>query len=152
MMDKTQAAVEMRSTFKYQGERVENWRILKTTDLSGKRVGDCEDFSLSTLWLIAGGSFVKFWWYLVTFQAVIWYVKSAGNGVGHAELWFRGEWIDNIGPEWTKDSKHHKRFPYLWPLVIVKLLTGGWPAWKIVGVAAAIWAVLNWQLVQSWMI
>lgn len=116
----TNAAIEMRNTFRYVGEEPgwDSWRILKDTP----RKGDCEDFALTTLWLVAGQSIIRFWWYLVTFQAIIWHVRTP-RGVGHAELWFRGQSIDNISPNWKPEHMHKRWFPYLWPLVAFKMLT-----------------------------
>ena len=115
-------------TFSYKRDKVESWDILRD---GTSRKGDCEDFALTTLWLLADKSMVKFWWYLVSFQAVIWYVKAAGSGEGHAELWFRGEWIDNIHPTWSDKAQNKKVFPYLFPLVIYKFITRGWPTWLV---------------------
>lgn len=84
--------------------------------------GDCEDFSLQLLFDLSGQSWVWFWWYLISCQAVIWHVTSY-RGNGHAVLWFRGRWADNMEVSWYKTSnmRHTRRFPYLAPMVLLKL-------------------------------
>jgi len=100
---------------------IDNWRCPRKNFL--KFEGDCEDFSLQLLFDISNHSWLRFWWYLLTFQAVIWHVTSY-NGNGHAVLWFRGQWADNMerGFYQTNKMRHTRRFPYIWPLVILKLL------------------------------
>ncbi|QGH74699.1 hypothetical protein DSS3PM1_00022 [Bacteriophage DSS3_PM1] len=100
---------------------IDNWKYPKKG--FDRVFGDCEDFSLQLLYDLAGQSNWRFWWYLISFQAVIWHVTSY-NGNGHAVLWFRGKWADNMERTWytTDKMRHTRRFPYLFPLVALKLI------------------------------
>lgn len=102
--------------------KLDHWRIHK----NGTNVyGDCEDFALTLLYDLSGRSMWKFWWNQITFRAVIWYVTSY-QGDGHAILWYRGWWADNMERDWylTKDMRHKRRFPWLAPFVALKLTVG----------------------------
>lgn len=100
---------------------VDDWRV--SSAQNGTIKGDCEDFSLAVLWEYSEQSWIKFWFLIVTFQAVMWHVKSY-NGNGHAVMWFRGHWCDNMAHDWYEgdEFRHKLRFPYLFPLMMLKLL------------------------------
>ena len=126
-MNKHDAALAVNKDFVYTSDKGESWNILKP-DSSGKLRGDCEDYSLTVLHRIAGGSSFKFWFYLLTFQAVVWHCVTAQKEQ-HAQLWFRGQWIDNINSTWSKKQQHSLRFPYPFPLVAYRMLTSKLPLW-----------------------
>lgn len=102
----------------------DNWRV---QDADKVFKGDCDDFSLALLWELSDKSWFKFWFYLITMQAVIWHCKTT-DGQGHAVLWFRGYWADNIwstpdrGWYKTKSMPHKRRFPYPFASVALKML------------------------------
>tara|TARA_R110000782_G_scaffold256174_1_gene345091 strand:+ start:453 stop:896 length:444 start_codon:yes stop_codon:yes gene_type:complete len=116
------AAAWMIRVFVYKSDRSEEWQILHPNAKDGKLYGDCEDFSLTLLYTIADGSKVKFWFYLVTFQAVMWHCKTDWGGQ-HVQLWFRGKWIDNIDPTWRDKQQHSLSYPYPFPLVAYRMMT-----------------------------
>lgn len=111
------ALEDLNSRFVYRRDKGESWKILKT---AGRIDGDCEDYSLTLIWLAEGKSIIRFWWALITFKYVIFYCMSPRD-VGHAILWVRGHgWIDNIQREFFPSPRarsYRLRFPVLAPLV-----------------------------------
>jgi hypothetical protein len=93
----------------------------------GPVAGDCEDYSLTLIWLNEGRSMLRFWWALITFKYLLWHCLSP-SGAGHAVLWRRGHgWTDNIQRhvvtrQALKSQGYRLRFPYLFPLVALKFL------------------------------
>ena len=101
--------------------RLDTWRVLKG---EGALYGDCDDYAMTALWITAGSS-RRAWWWLVTFQAVPWWVWAETSGELHLALWVRGKgWIDNIKPEWKPTCGHRRIAPVLSPIVAFKLLLG----------------------------
>ena len=102
---------------------LDSWRVLKPR-LNGWYFGDCDDYALTVLWIMAGHSKLRMALWLITFKAVFWQVKSPG-GEQHIILWIRGKgWIDNIYPHWRERPYfHQKLFPWLWIFIPMKLFT-----------------------------
>jgi len=99
----------------------DSWRCLSNT--TGPLIGDCDDYSVTALYLAANKSWIKFWWWVITFQACFWFTRTK-NGTPHMMVWKYGlGWIDNTNPKWGERILN-KRFPALFPLVAVKLLMG----------------------------
>ena len=110
----------LNARFYYRADSGESWRILK--DL-GDVYGDCEDYSLTLIWMREGRSMWRFWWSLITFKYVLFYATVPSGG--HVVVRRRGgEWTDNIVRSWvTKLPSTHKiRFPILPPMVALKFL------------------------------
>ena len=111
------------SRYKYRkdidGDR---WTLLDGIgETRGDIHGDCEDFAYTVLWLMAGRSWLKFWWLVVSCQAVLWFVKTQ-YGEGHAVLWMRGHgWIDCNHREWSATPHYKKVFPYIAPSLALVL-------------------------------
>ena len=142
------AAEWMRRVFVYKSDKGESWQIMSGWEADGKLRGDCEDFALTILYTIADGAKVKFWFYLVTFQAIIWHCKTAG-GEQHVQLWFRGKWIDNIYPTWGDSHRHSLRFPYPFPLVAYRMATYKLSRWQSGILLVAICAMpLLWSYIK----
>ena len=113
---------DLRRRFRWTADRVEGWRILDAH--TGPLTGDCDDFAITALWIMAGRSRLRMWWLLITMQAAVWHCTS-GRGEPHAVLWLRGHgWIDNIYPDWSARARHKRRFPWPWPIIPVKLILG----------------------------
>ena len=105
--------------FQYTSDRADKWTVLDAQ--SGPLRGDCEDFSLTALWLLAGRSWPRLWWMVLTFQAVFWHARLS-NGGGHVMLWVRGYgWIDNIYPTWSPVPRIRRLFPIIAPMLALKL-------------------------------
>ncbi len=120
---------QLRRLFIYHADgALDSWRVLRH-DPHGFLVGDCEDFALALAFRLAGQSWPRFLWHLVICKSVIWHtISQAGNP--HAVLWHRGAgWADNISPHWTPATPHKRRFPYLFPLWVLKLAAGPLFAW-----------------------
>jgi len=94
-----------------------------------KLVGDCDDYAVTALYLMCEGSLFKFWFKLLTFQAMFWFTKSPAGG-GHLVLWMRGHgYIDNLDRKWVsrdymKSTGYKFLFPWLVPFVAMKMLFG----------------------------
>ncbi|MEP4950062.1 MAG: hypothetical protein ABJU46_03700 [Paracoccaceae bacterium] len=107
--------------FTYAGDEGDHWRILPD---EGPVSGDCEDYSLTLVWLWEGRSMLRFWWALITFKYMFWHCLSP-RGVGHLVVWCRGRgWTDNIQREMVDKlpDGYRLRLPYLFPLVALKFL------------------------------
>lgn len=114
---------DLKNRFTWESDgKLDSYHILKG---DGKVKGDCDDYAVTILYNYCGGSYLKFWWLLVTFQAVFWFVKSPNDGP-HVTLWLRGHgYTDNWKTQFTtKELLHDKRYPIPWPTVMVKLLIG----------------------------
>lgn len=98
--------------------RLDHWRIHRG---DGEVRGDCEDFALTLLWQLSDQSMRRFWWNIITMRACFWHVKSY-NGGGHAVLWYKGYWADNMEYTWyrTDQMRHTRRWPILAPIVLLK--------------------------------
>jgi len=119
MLDDTQRALNAR--FTYKADNRDHWKILAAT---GKVSGDCEDYSLTLIWLWEGQSMWRFWLALITFKYVLWFCRSPG-GEKHLVVWCRGRgWTDNIQRELVRELPDRYRlfFPYVFPLVALKFM------------------------------
>jgi hypothetical protein len=142
------AAAWVRRFFEYKPDKGESWQIMRYNAKTGKLYGDCEDFALTVLDAISDGSKRKFWFYLITFQAVLWHCKTAG-GEQHVQLWFRGKWIDNIYPTWDDKHRHSLRFPYPFPLVAYRMATYMLSRWQSGALLVAVCAMpLVWSFIK----
>jgi len=95
--------------FVYVRDRGEHWQIL-TPSKGGKYRGDCEDFSLTALYLLEG-SLWNFWKALIFRKAKICFCKAYGGG--HAVLRYEGKYIDNIERRWcTKEELEAKGYKF----------------------------------------
>lgn len=111
------AAAYMRKQFRYESDGpLDDWEI-------GLTVGDCEDFSLTILYLIFGRSRKRAVLALLNGDARMIYTKTP-RGAGHAVLEYRGHFIDNRFPTWTKQWRYQVRRPYSRLLIGLKLATG----------------------------
>lgn len=113
---------DIRRRFHYTSDPsgIDKWVVTK----DGNTIyDDCDGWALTSLYDIAGRSWFWFWFYQITFQAVIWKVKSY-NGGWHAVLWYRGYWTDNMEVGWyeTHQMRHTRVLPYVFPLVALKML------------------------------
>jgi len=112
-----------------QFKTAEYWTILKKTPFHG----DCEDYSLTLLYLINDESMWGFWKDIITYKARMRYCTIGGEG--HAVLEYDGMFIDNIQKKWcTKetmqaDKYKFNRFPYNPITVFFKLHVIGRIKW-----------------------
>ena len=107
------------NNFVYIAEKRDRWSIINKAPYSG----DCDDFSLTVLYLLSNNSWLRVFWNVATFNMQLWFVTT-DKGEGHLTLWVRGRgWIDNIYrfKGFIPTCPHKKRFPYLLPLMLLKL-------------------------------
>lgn len=90
------------NNFVYVPDIKDSWRILKPID--GMYFGDCEDFSLTYLFLHCNESYLKFWTALFFGDARINYCVLP-SGDGHAVLSIKDMYIDNITREFVTKNK-----------------------------------------------
>lgn len=101
-----------------QDGKLDSWHILDAPE--GPLRGDCDDFAATALWLVEGKSMRRFWWALLTFRAVIWFVRGK-RFASHVVLWHRDYgWIDNQNRQWGP-----RKFPLSFPTPIFMV------AWKM---------------------
>ena len=74
----------------------DRWKIME----GPQYVGDCEDYSLTVLWHIAGKSWFKFWLLQVIGVASLRLCKIHESH--HIVLRYKGQYIDNIQQQWVK--------------------------------------------------
>jgi hypothetical protein len=95
-------------------------------DLKGEMLqGDCDDYTVTLMYLLSGESTKKMLWGLATLQFVPWFCRLP-DGQYHVALWVRGEgWIDNVQKKFTKTKPKYKwYFPYPFPVVMLKMALG----------------------------
>ena len=106
---------EYRRAFVYENDGIDSWQI--TTK------GDCDDFAISVAWIVSGHSLIRLWLNILFFRVRFYRVMA---NAPHAVLYYRGQYIDNIKPNWRGDVGFRKIFPwiYLPPVVFLKMLIG----------------------------
>ena len=118
-MSAPKSIAELNRRFVYQGDgKFDTWEILNQ---DGKLKGDCDDYASTALYVVEDCSVGSWWKSLITFKAVIWYVKT-DTKEGHAMLWHKDYgYIDSITKKWSKTAPFKKVFPYVVPLVAFKM-------------------------------
>jgi predicted transglutaminase-like cysteine proteinase len=113
---------QLHRDFTYQPDgALDTWALHRRV---GPFEGDCEDFALALAWRLAGHTWRRFLWDLVSGKSVIWYCISTAGG-GHAVLAYKGAgWADNMTHGWAERTPHRLRFPFIWPLLLLKLAAG----------------------------
>ena len=116
------AQTALNARFREKRERGDSWRILRAP---GPIEGDCEDYALTLIWLLAGRSLWRFWWGLLSLRYVLWFCRVGGEG--HMVLWVRGHgWTDNLTRHFAEHlpKTHRRKWPYLVPTIALKLWLG----------------------------
>lgn len=115
---------DLNERFAYARDKGERWKILRG---KGPVQGDCEDYSLTLIWLYEARSILRFWFSQLILRYVMWHCLSPG-GEGHAIVWCRGRgWTDNIQRKMVtrKDliaAGYKLKYPMPVPLVAMKFL------------------------------
>jgi hypothetical protein len=117
--------VNLEANFVYTADgRLDKWRIM--TAQNGKYHGDCEDYALTALYLIAGESLLRFWWLLILRKAKIIYCTI--GTIPHAVLRYEKRYLDNIQGKFVSlrdledEDYRFSRYSYLPIQVAVKML------------------------------
>jgi predicted transglutaminase-like cysteine proteinase len=120
---------ELNKSFKYVkdsdqfGSR-DAWYIMKLPPYEG----DCEDYSLTLLYNLKDRSVTKLLLSLLIRESKLCFCKV--DGVGHAVLKHKGQYIDNIQKRWVSKEFMEKKgydfsfLMYLPYMVIIKLVMG----------------------------
>ena len=119
------AIKHINKTFKYKSDK--KW-LDKWTVMNEPFVGDCEDYSLTTIYHAKDKSMLKFVWALITFEYVLYFVKTS-RGEGHAITRHKGMYFDNIQRKLvTKEKLVEDGYRLFIPLpflfVFLKMLIG----------------------------
>ena len=117
----------LNSKFSYKSDKYkkfDTWNILHG---DGKWEGDCEDYSLTLMWLLSDKNILKFIWNVTTFKFLMWFVTMP-SGVGHAVVRINGFYYDNIQKKATTREEMEKqgyvfKFPMIFPIVYFKLVS-----------------------------
>lgn len=115
------------SKFVYESDgKIDVWEVLDTDE--EKIRGDCEDYSLTFIWVAEDRSILKFIFALLTAKYIIWFVKSPRD-VGHVITYVRsnGMYIDNIMKDFRTKEEYKKAgfkfvFPFISVLAFIKLI------------------------------
>ena len=112
------AARYMREHFEYKSDGLfETWRI-------GKMRGDCEDFALTTLWLLCGEDKGAVKRTLLADKPIARIIRTkTRQGNYHAVLQYNGKFICNRYPTWSDWRSEYKMFkPYKGLVLRLKLM------------------------------
>lgn len=72
----------------------------------GKLRGDCDDFSLTCIWIACDRNIFKFIWYVLILHKYRFYFSKAANGENHIVGYAQGLWFDN----WTREALPKDKF------------------------------------------
>ena len=109
--------------FIYKKTKLDGWRIIDKS-----LEGTCEDFALTTLYILEDKNWFKVFWAVCTFKAIFWLVHSPSNKLipRHTILYYRGKgWVGSTYREWRPSPAPHKlRLPLLLPWVLFRSAWG----------------------------
>lgn len=113
------ALKELNKRFSYRRDPLrwfDNWKVIYD-ESEPKWYGDCEDYSLTLMWMLSDRSFVKFLWNILIMKHLIWFVKTP-DGDGHAVVRIDGVYYDNIQKkESTKEVLKSKGYKFIFPMI-----------------------------------
>ena len=104
---------EFRRRYVYKADKSDKWTILDAAE--GPLRGDCEDFALTVLWILAGCDRAEMARMVKRGDAYLWFTHTE-RGIGHMMLWANGwGWIDCNHPKWslTPHYRQEERIGYL---------------------------------------
>ena len=122
---------EIGSKFEYRSDvfRIFDWWFVMR-ERNGKLRGDCEDFSLTAIWMLCNRSVLQFLWkVIISHQYRIYFCKTV-NGEGHAIGYANSLWFDNWTrealdkAEFLKQTKHKIWYFIPGPLILFNMLLG----------------------------
>lgn len=97
------------------------WKVMAP----GRMEGDCEDFSLTLLWLLADKNPFQMFWWLLTRKARLHFYKHETRGTGHVGLQFKDRYVDNITARWNDGSvlpnKHGYKRKFAMPVTFIAI-------------------------------
>lgn len=116
----------LNARFVYKNDKYKYIDVWTVMHGDGKWEGDCEDYSITLMWLISNSNVFKFLWNILIFKHLMWFVK-APSGEGHAIVKIDGMYYDNIQRKATSEEDLKKKgykfvFPMVFPFVYSKLL------------------------------
>jgi predicted transglutaminase-like cysteine proteinase len=124
---------EVASKFRYVTDKIkygffETWSVMDTTKTVWE--GDCEDYSLTVLWLMSNEKRSTFLFNILLHPDYgMHFVKYLPTGEGHAVLAYRDKFCDNIQKEWfSKQNEAYEHYDWKWPIfgpiICINLLLG----------------------------
>lgn len=111
---------ELRKRFVYTRDtKGDDWQIMDQP--LGKLRGDCEDFALTALWVAAGCSRLRMWWWITRGKACLWWCNT--SQADHMILYVKDlGWIDNRQPYWSEEPSTKPTIPWVLPLFAMSML------------------------------
>lgn len=106
-MDRFKANELVRQRFVYRAEKGDPWRVLNTRG-SGPLKGDCEDYSLTVLWLVCDRSLGRFLGMFLDGTARMWFCISPNRERHHVLQLGRSDdfYLDNLRKDWGSRSDY----------------------------------------------
>jgi hypothetical protein len=127
-----QTAIQTVNTqFVYKSDKtglIDSWKVMKSKE--GQMRGDCEDYSLTVMWLYSGKSLKKFIWRLFISRRYKLHRVKTINDVYHAVGEIDGYFFDNWSmralhkEEFYTTTKHKHLYSYFMPFTILNFLAG----------------------------
>ena len=122
---------EVASKFKYRADSIKVfdwWYVMRERD--GKLHGDCDDFSLTVLWMMCNRSVLQFLWkVIISHQYRLYFAKTRTGGI-HCVGYAEGCWFDNWSlkampkEEFLKRTGHTIKYLAVGPHVLFNMLLG----------------------------
>jgi hypothetical protein len=108
-MELNSAIKEVSDKFVYTADKTENfmgdnWFVMK--EAGGKYYGDCEDFSLTVMYLLAGSNMLRLLWNIFIGKYKLHAVASNGVIINHCVGEIDNIWFDN----WVMSVKNKDEF------------------------------------------
>lgn len=128
-----QAIAHVNQRFRYTADPrsffTDYWFVMQDRD--GVMQGDCDDYAITVLWLLCGGSFWQFVWNVLVLHQYRLHRVRTRNGEYHVVTQVGNTWYDN----WTRravsreqlfaETGHQYAMWYVSP-VIAWFMTWGW--------------------------
>lgn len=122
-MTPAEAVQTVNKFFKYETDKEqynfnEVWRIMRPNRMTG----DCEDYALTVLFLIANRSYLRMFLWLLTRKAKILHLIHKETGEGHAVLEYKDKQVDNILRYWNEGTRLRARGyeeKFSWPVFMI---------------------------------
>ncbi len=116
--------------FQYQRDPkwFEFWTVMK--EQNGKMIGDCDDFSLTTVWLLCNGNILTFVWNVLILHRYRFYFSKASSDEWHIVGFAQNRYFDNwtkramTKEDFLKITNHKIYFIIPSPLVLIYMFTG----------------------------
>jgi len=95
---------QFNKAYRYRAEKSDRWTILSEPPYEG----DCEDYALTVLWVLAGHDKTEMARMVKRGDAYLYYTHTE-RGIGHMMLWVQDKgWIDCNHKSWSAEPHYPK--------------------------------------------